>query len=277
MNAKFNKNIEKASQQLKYKTLDEVFLSLTKWAEDEQVKDYDELLNLCSYYQYDFLNISFIDAVKNNNPHIFNDILILYNRINIKHKIKISDGSAGLSHFNYVLEAFAGNDLGIVEQIYPKNKQGFLGKQKAFPQAVSNLLLGILQHNKTIIEKGKEDAKRCLNSKNGNFEIALIQYLLALVNKDMKQVTVHLSELIKYYRRARWIHDFKNPLSKMIPLYIYGLYNLARYCLNPSDFSQIEISKNNDLIWDEFCQIATSGKPSPIFTGRLTPLNKLYE
>ena len=214
---------------------------------------------------------------KKNNPPIFNDALILYNRINIKHNIKISDGSAGLSHFNYVLEAFAGNDLATIEQLYPKNKQAFLGKQKAFPQAVSNLLLGMVQHNKTIIEKGKDDAKRCLNNKNGNFEIALIQYLLALLNKDIKQVSVHLIALIKYYRRARWIHDFKNPLSKIIPLYIYGLYNLARYFLNPSDYSQIEIPENNDLIWDDFCKITTNGKPSLIFTGRLTPLNKLYE
>lgn len=277
MNVKFNKNIEKASQQLKYKTLDEALVSLNKWVEDEQVNDYNKLLDLCSYYQFDFLNISFIDAVKNNNPHIFNNALILYNRINIKHNIKIPDGSAGLSHFKYVLEAFSGNDLASVEQLYPKNKQAFLGKQKAFPQAVSNLLLGILQHNKTIIEKGKEDAKRCLNTKNGNFEIALIQYLLALASKNIKQVSVHLNDLIKYYRRARWIHDFQNPLSKIIPLYIYGLYNLARYFLNASDFLQIEIPKNNDLIWDDFCKIATIGKPSPIFTGRLTPLNTLYE
>ncbi len=159
MNAKFNKNIEKASQQLKYKTLNEALVSLTKWAEDEQVKDYDELLNLCSYYQYDFLNISFVDAVKNNNPHIFNNALILYNRINIKHNIKIPDGSAGLSHFNYVLEAFAGNDLATIEQLYPKNKQAFSGKQKAFPQAVSNLLLGMVQGNDAILKKGKDDAK----------------------------------------------------------------------------------------------------------------------
>ena len=97
-----------------------------------------------------------------------------------------------------------------------------------------------------------------------------------LVNKNTEKITIYFTDVCKHYRRARWLHDFKNPISKIIALDIYGLYNIARYYLDNVIFSKIEFSLNNGLIWEEFIKITNVGKPSIQFNGVLTPLNQLY-
>ena len=93
-----------------------------------------------------------------------------------------------------------------------------------------------------------EESKGFLQGKHTSEEMAVISSFLALVEKDWEKFSLELANLCKAHRKSK---DYgKNPFTRKISFFAFGLYNFAR-CLYKEEVKNI-ILPQNEFLFEDF-------------------------
>jgi hypothetical protein len=244
-------------------------------------KDTMLLRILSASYIDNVLSVGIYSAFENNNMATLNDALYSYNRL--KSNFMITLGGGGYDHcirLINVVESLAGNDVSFIKKIIP-HEQGLTRKGTRFLVTTSNLIISLLYSNGNFKDESIKGADKFLGMKNPKFYIATVRYLVALVKEDPEKATEYLQELCHLYKKATWLHEFKNPFLKVIGIFIHGMFNLSYHSLSVEKFLTISPPEHS-VFWKEFLQYTMqnnflAGKPFITFDSELSGLNKIYE
>ncbi|MFC7366620.1 MULTISPECIES: hypothetical protein [Bhargavaea] len=170
------------------------------------------------------------------------DYEMLHNAIyhNSKHELsKFSSGGYDHSgNFWKVLDAMASNHVETVEACLPEELG--LGKN-GYPPFVktSNLLMALWYRNDEWLDAAYTEGTKLLGQKKGLWEKAIMEYLLAIADRDADRATEALGNVCKTSRRVD-----RPKLYKSLCTEAHGLYHIARHLLPENLFDQIEIPNN---------------------------------
>lgn len=292
MNKNDIKTLEKLFNDTNYKSIDTLksrYLEVHKKFKDalgdkrpEHLKNLDDnelLLKILSPSDiYSVLNIGIYSSVKSNDYGLLNDALFSYNCLSYKRNSLLESGIDHCKYLKNVVECFAGNDLSLISKMFPK-ENGLTKNGHKFTITCSNLIISILHKNSDWLEKSITDAEKYTRQKIGNFDRAIINYLVSIATSKHEDANQYLSEVAQLYRKAGWIHDFNNPFLKIFGLFIHGLYNFAYYVLPQTTFEKIEIE--HDVFWTNFSNFTrennfSKGNSFIVFEDELIRLNEIF-
>ncbi|WP_162633233.1 hypothetical protein [Echinicola strongylocentroti] len=225
------------------------------------------------------LNIGIHDAFYEKDLKLLNDALYSYNRLSFYRHRLLASGTDHCIHFNQVMESYAGNDLALALKMFPK-EAGLTKNGHKFSVTCANLLISIIHQDPKWLDESTGKAKKHLTQKVGKFDRSLIQYLLALIEKDTPAMSRELAEICAGYRRATWVHEFHNPFLKILGLIPHGLYNLAFHALPQKTFDEIQLP-DHEVFWKSLTTYQQkinfrTGEKFIVFDGELDGLNRIY-
>jgi hypothetical protein len=266
--------IKRFCTNLKYPSFPALHEKMAETADKSNAPTLEKLLSLSRFYRDDYLQVAFCASVRDNNPASFNDALAAYANWSFHLFGQTRDGTGGQSAFVHVLEALAGHNLTIAKRFYAD--KDYYTKGTAWNKTINNSLICLLNKNgdeSDIVLSQIEDA---LTKKNSKIQVAILAYIRCLFLKMAESASQYLENACKFYLKANWIHDFKNPVLKYIGLIPHGLYELARVHLPAERFQELQLPEY-PFIWQELAGIGNQGKITIQFTGSLTPLNTILE
>lgn len=228
---------------------------------------------------YAVLNIGLYNSYKNNDMSILNDALYSYNRLSYYKDLLFSSGTDHSKYLTNVVESLAGNDISLVKQIFTKEK-GLTEQGNKFVVTTSNLIISLLHQDTEWLAKSVTFAEKYLTQKVGNFDRAVINYLISIAKNDFEKTSEWIFEICSSYKKANWLHEFENPFLKVLGLFPHGLYNLAYYTVPKTDFDRIEAPQHT-VFWLNFSDYNretgfTKGNRFITFDNELESLNVIY-
>ncbi len=225
---------------------------------------------------YSIVSVGIYNSYMENNMPLLNNSLFSYNRLNYNRDILFSSGTDHSRFFVSSLESFAGNDCSLIIKMFPTEK-GLTVQGDKFAVISCNLIISMFHKKQDWLEKSIFNAEKYLTQKIGIFDKAVINYLVSLAKSNIEEASNWLFEISKLYKKANFLHNFKNPFYKIFGLFIHGLHNFAYHTLPKSLFEKIEVP-NHTVFWSEFSQYQKEnnfriGEPVIIFDGELKNLN----
>lgn len=227
---------------------------------------------------YSILNIGIYNSFKTNDFSLLNNALFSYNRLNYN-----PFNESGFDHCIYltnVIQCFAGNDIDLIKKMLSE-ENGLSKNGHKFNVCCSNLIISMLYKNSTWLEQSIVNTEKYIKQKISNFDRAVLNYLLSLAKCNEEVASQYLNEVAQSYKKANWIHDFKNPFLKVLGLFVHGLYNLAYYTLPKANFEKIQTPKHT-VFWNEFYEFTIEnnfrkGNNFITFENELISLNELFK
>ena len=196
--------------------------------------------------------------------------------------VGLRKSSSGYDHcinFHKAISAFAANDVPLVNSLLPKDlgtsKNGYL------PMVTGvNLMMPLLYKDEKAIDVAKKSALKWLSGKRSIFEKSIVEFLLALTEKDMAKASKQLKQVCEGTRKVGDT-TFITKMEKFFCRYAHGLYNFAYFVLPQEDFKRLIQPEDKGFI-KEFAQwnVENGFPKGEIFfpmSGRLSPFNVILE
>ena len=146
-----------------------------------------------------------------------------------------------------VLHALSGCDIALARAYLPVEEG--LNTASAHPFVVLvNLLMCVLHRRVDWYETSLKRAEKAANRKSTTILVrASLEFLSAVLRADTDTASVQLQTAIDGFRKADWLHDYRHPLSKFCPRWVYGLYIAAQQFLDADAF--LRIAQPRHLLW----------------------------
>ena len=228
-----------------------------------RVTSYSDLSNI--------MDIGYYNGIKSNIPIEYNNALYTFARLNTERMKLLGSGTDHSILFPYVLDHLACGEIDGAKDLFNMN----LGKSKKgsrFLVCATNLLQAILHDSDEIIKPSLKDADVFLKKKNPKFENHTVEFLKSLINNNEEGINESLFQIVKGYRNNKWLHDFKDPILKLVGNYPIGLYKLSKHCLKEKGIN-IKLPEH-PVIWKEFAELNQKAEPYIHFEGSLSGLNE---
>ncbi|WP_405571641.1 hypothetical protein [Winogradskyella sp. Asnod2-B02-A] len=227
-----------------------------------RVSSYSDLSNI--------MDIGYYNGIKTNNPIEYNNALYTFARLNTERMKLIGSGNDHCILFPYVLDHLACGEISLARNLFKMN----LGKSKKghrFLVCATNLLQSIFNDNDLLSASSIKDADVFLKKKNPKFENYTVEFLRSIINKNEEVLNESLFQIVKGYRNNKWLHEFKDPILKLIGNYPIGLYKLGKHYLKNEDVNLI--LPEHPVIWKEFAELKQKAEPYILFKESLVGLN----
>jgi hypothetical protein len=147
--------------------------------------------------------------------------------------------------------------------------------------AVNLLMAGLYPNNSQIQSVARDRANKYLGTKDPKFNSATVEFLSAILERDLKRAAEALGSVCKEYGKAKWIHSSQSPALKCFGIIPHGLHHWAYHVRGEEWAGQIQIPES-PYFWKDYTELVRKngfkqGSPFLNFTGALEPLNKIYE
>ncbi len=230
------------------------------------------LLRILSYSElYSIMNIGYYNACTNNNPHEFLNSFFTYARLNFERIKMLGSGTDHCIFFPYVIEHLAMNDTKRAKEIF-NIELGVSKLGHRYAKCVTTMIMAILHKDEQFTSKARIIGEKYLKLKNPTFDQKSIEFLFAIMDKNIEKVNDLFVDICKGYKNAKWLHDFKNPFLKEIGIYPIGLFKLAVYYFEEDSYKLV--LPNFEILWKEFVQLKENGKSYIEFKNELKGLNE---
>lgn len=222
---------------------------------------------------YNIMDIGYYHGYSSNDPVEYLNALFTSVRLKTERTKLLGSGTDHCKFYLHVIDHLACNQRVMGAQLIHTQ----LGKSiqgHRFAKAITNLLQALLFEEESLLESALIEAEEYLGKKNPKFESYTIQFLKALILKKEDEINGFLVDLIKGYRKNKWLHEFGDPFLKLIGNFPIGLYKLGKHYLR-ADPVQIQLPEH-PVIWPEFVALDQKGMPSLVFDGSLAGLNVYF-
>ncbi len=254
---------EKVLEVLNRKTIPKHFVGLNEDLALIRMLSYSILSNI--------MDIGFYHGYKSNNPIEYNNALFTFVRLDTE-KVKLLDsGTDHCKYLTHLIDHFACGEFETAKKLIT-TKLGRSKKGHIYSTCMTNLLQAILHNDEELLTKALLESDIFLKNKNTQFENSTVSFLRFLILKEYDNINEYLKLSIKGYKSNKWIHDFKDPMLKLIGNFPIGLYKIAKRFLNENSLN-IELPEHI-VIWKEFAGLNKKADPYIIFEGTLSGLNK---
>ncbi len=177
---------------------------------------------LVSLLADDFVDFGYY-AIFSNLPLDFQDLNNVIYQIARSQHLNVYDLMVTGTRFHYILRALAANDTEPADTFLPDDAPCY-GVMR-YADMVVNLFLVVYRKREDLRERAVALAEKYLKSKRSLFDRSMVEYLMALIDRDAKRASKALQEVCNGYQKRGDV-DWR---EKCFVAEIHGLYRLAKF------------------------------------------------
>lgn len=209
----------------------------------------------------------------------------MYNGIFQENRLRLaSEASWHMSmdhggNFIVAILAAAGNDYALIKKMFPQS----LGyAENCYYRPMANMLMAILYGDEKLAKRTETDAAKWMAHKQTRFERCIVEYLSALWRKETDRLCSLVEEIIRLERKNTEL-QYTIPkggnftLEKTISMFAHGLFSLAEYYLEPSEFARVGMPDERGFLkeYEQYRRLKAPGRPLITFQGDISFLNEV--
>lgn len=202
------------------------------------------------YAQEEMMYLGCYLACRTGNMKYMYDGIYQGNRLNAAWEAGLATGTDhGRFFFSSVL-SFACNDYELIEKLLPcsiGNSVNDVCKEMA------NLLIAIYYKDGATQEQALAEARRYLSKKRAKYERLITEYMIALLEKDVRSAGTLLNEICGLIGQVNSVQEScagfgKRALGKCICLLGHGFYAMAEYYLDADELAGFEYPEHETFL-----------------------------
>lgn len=217
------------------------------------------------------------EAFSRNDLALLHDVLYQACRHSVFDTMGMPSTKDHCTHYPFVFRSLAANDKEIFEILFPK-ALGASQNGSKIQTTIINLFIALYYGDSSLAQNTVAIARELIHtSRITRCEQALIEYLLALYDRDMNKASLCLETFTCLLGRQR----YSNNLLRLFAMQSHGLYAFGAWVLEPHVFAQLQKPTHHSFI-QELAQFQHSRNFTPgrlflHFDGALKAMNTFLQ